>query len=76
MEIATSRAHGNVEVAEAAHRDVESGDVSLDHAADEDNRCIRPSLVGSDPVDDREATDLILPVAGKPQVHGQLAGTC
>ena len=63
-----------MEVAEASHGDVEAGDVSLDHAAVEDDRRIRPTLVGCNPVDDRVTADLLLPVAGEAQVHGQLAG--
>ena len=74
MKITATGAHRDVEVAETANRDVEAGDVALDHAAVENDRGVSPTLVGCDPVDDRVATDLLLTVAGEAQVHGQLSG--
>ncbi len=62
----------DVEIAEPAHRDVEARDVALDHAAVEDDRRVGAPAVGCDPVHDRMPADLLLAVAGKSEVDGQL----
>ena len=61
-------ADGDVEVADAAHRDVERRDVALDHAAVEHDRRVGATLVLLEPVDDRVPADLLLAVAREADV--------
>ncbi len=73
VQVAVAGPQPHVEVAEAANGNVEGRDVALDHAAVEDDRGVRPALVGGEPVDDRVAADLLLAVARKAEIDGQLA---
>ena len=61
-----------MEVAEATQRGVERRDPGLLHAAVEDDRGVRPALVGRDPVDDRLPPDLLLRVEGETNVDRKL----
>ncbi len=76
VEISLARSNPHVEVAEPPQRRVERGDPWLLHAAVEDDRRVRPTLVGSDPVDDRLAADLLLGVEGEANVDRKLPGSC
>ena len=69
VEIALAGAEGDVEVEETARRDHEHRQVLPDHVDVEDHCRVRPTLVGSEEVDDRVAAHLLLAVAADPDVH-------
>ena len=73
MEIALARLDPDVEVADAARRDVERRLPAPRHVGVEDHGGVRAALVLADPVDDRVAADLLLAVAGDADVHRQRA---
>lgn len=66
------RANAEVEVQHPADRNGERGLAPTDHPAVEDQSGIGTPGVGSDPLDDRVAPDLLLAVEGEADVDGQL----
>ena len=74
VEVALAGPQRDVEVDDAARRDVERRHVAADHAAVEDDRRVGAALVGREEVDDRVPAGLLLAVAAEADVDRQLAG--
>ena len=74
VQVALAGSQRDVEVDDAARRDVERGNVAADHAAVEDDRRVGATLVRFEEVDDRVAAGLLLAVAAEAHVDRQLAG--
>ena len=72
VQVALARPHAEVEVHEAACRDVERRDTAGDHPRVEDDAGVGAPVVLGQEVDDRVAADLLLAVAGHADVDGQL----
>ena len=68
VEVALTRAQRDVEVEDAAHRDVERGHVTPDHPAVEDDGRVAAALVGLEELDDRVTARLLLAVATEAHV--------
>ena len=73
VQVARARAQDEVEVDETAGGDVELGHAARRHAAVEDDRRVRPTLVGREEVDDLVAAGLLLGVAAHAHVDGKLS---
>ena len=73
VQVALARAHAHVEVVEPAAGHVERRDAAREHARVEDDGGVRAALVLLQPLDDRVAAELLLPVAGEAHVDRQLA---
>ena len=74
VQVALAGAERDVEVRHPARGDIERRHVAPDHPAVEDDRRVRPALVGLEELDDRVAAGLLLAVAAEPDVDRQLAG--
>ena len=74
VQVALAGTQRDVEVDDAARREVERGHVAADHAAVEDDRRVGAALVRLEELDDRVAAGLLLAVAAEAHVHRQLAG--
>ncbi len=74
VQVAVAGPNRDMEVAEPAQRGVEGRDPGLFHAAVEDDRGVRPALVGRHPVDDRLAADLLLGVESEADVDRKVPG--
>jgi hypothetical protein len=69
VQVASSRPDRDAEPDHAARADEERGHAAPLEARVEDDARVRAPVVGRDPVDDRVAADLLLAVAGDPDVH-------
>ena len=75
VQVAVAGPHREVEVADAAQADLDRRHVPAKHHPVEDDRRVRPTLVLLEPLHDRVAAGLLLPVTREAHVHRQLAGS-